>query len=94
MRSALQMLERKKNNWRERLRSGLPENTFYSVSKGTRGFHNTEMGFAAGSQQSSAASVREPARKLVFVLSNSNAFDSRALEPKMLQSIACMKTDT
>ena len=36
MRSALQMLERK-NNWRERLRSGLPENTFYGVSKGTRG---------------------------------------------------------
>ena len=72
MRSALQMLERKRNNWRERLRSGLPENTFYGVSKGTRGFHNTEMGFAAGSQQSSAASVREPALWAVFTLASSN----------------------
>ena len=54
------------------------------VSNGTRGAPIQVMGLAAGSQQSSAASVREPALTWFCVPNDSKA----PLDPKCPQSIA------
>ena len=82
MRSALQMLERK-NNWRERLRSGLPENTFYGVSK-ERGVPQYRNALCRGIATKLRCQCERTGTYMVL-----RAYDSKApFDPKCPQSIA------